>query len=171
MTDVSEPAQETASVAETDAAVPSSDVLVVYFSATGTTKGVAEKIAAITGGDLYEIKAAQEYTEADLDWNDSSSRTTKEQNDFSFVRRLEVNLFRLMDTARFISDIRSGGVRNPASWILSWKAAALMVLLLFHSVLPAAAVSEEADRILPTTPEAEIGLTAEGLEQALQRMK
>ena len=166
MTDVSEPAQETASAAETDAAVPSSDVLVVYFSATGTTKGVAEKIAAITGGDLYEIKAAQEYTEADLDWNDSSSRTTKEQ-----VRRLEVNLFRLMDTARFISDIRSGGVRNPASWILSWKAAALMVLLLFHSVLPAAAVSEEADRILPTTPEAEIGLTAEGLEQALQRMK
>ena len=87
------------------------------------------------------------------------------------VRRLEVNLFRLMDTARFISDIRSGGVRNPASWILSWKAAALMVLQLFHSVLPAAAVSEEADRILPTTPEAEIGLTAEGLEQALQRMK
>ena len=32
-----------------------SDVLVAYFSATGTTKGVAEKIAAITGGDLYEI--------------------------------------------------------------------------------------------------------------------
>ena len=88
MTDVSEPAQETASVAETDAAVPSSDVLVVYFSATGTTKGAAEKIAAITGGDLYEIKAAQEYTEADLNWNDSSSRTTKEQNDSS--RRPEI---------------------------------------------------------------------------------
>ena len=83
VTDVFEPIQETASAAETDAAVPSSDVLVVYFSATGTTKGVAEKIAAITGGDLYEIKAAQEYTEADLDWNDSSSRTTKEQNDSS----------------------------------------------------------------------------------------
>lgn len=83
VTDVSEPVQETASAAETDTAVPSSDVLVVYFSATRTTKGVAEKIAAITGGDLYEIKAAQEYTEADLDWNDSSSRTTKEQNDSS----------------------------------------------------------------------------------------
>lgn len=56
-------------------------VLVVYFSATGTTKRVAEMIADITGADLYEIKAAQEYTEADLDWHDSNSRTTHEQND------------------------------------------------------------------------------------------
>ena len=36
-----------------------SDVLVAYFSATGTTKGVAEKLAAVTGGDLYEILAAE----------------------------------------------------------------------------------------------------------------
>ena len=55
--------------------------LVVYFSATGNTKGVAEKIASITGVDIYEIKAAEEYTDADLDWNDSDSRTTHEQND------------------------------------------------------------------------------------------
>ena len=60
-----------------------SGVLVVYFSATGTTKDVAEKIAAITGADTYEIKAAQEYTDADLNWNDSGSRSTKEQNDSS----------------------------------------------------------------------------------------
>ena len=53
----------------------------MYFSATGTTKGVAEKIASITGADIYEIKAAQEYTSEDLDWNDSDSRTTHEQND------------------------------------------------------------------------------------------
>ena len=68
---------------ETAAEEPQTDtgVLVVYFSATGTTKGVAEKIASFTGADLYEIKAAQEYTAEDLDWNDSDSRTTHEQND------------------------------------------------------------------------------------------
>ena len=60
-----------------------SDILVAYFSATGTTKGVAEKIAAVTGGDLYEIMAAEPYTDEDLNYNDRSSRTTKEQNDKS----------------------------------------------------------------------------------------
>ena len=58
-----------------------SDVLVAYCSATGTTKGVAEKIASITGGDLYEILAAQPYTEDDLNYNDDNSRSTTEQND------------------------------------------------------------------------------------------
>ena len=57
------------------------DVLVVYFSATGTTKGVAEKIADITDADIYEIVAAQEYTSDDLNYNDPESRTSIEQND------------------------------------------------------------------------------------------
>lgn len=70
--------------APTDAPVSEhKSVLVVVFSATGTTLGVAKKIAAIENADLYEIKAAQEYTAADLNWNDKSSRTTKEQNDRS----------------------------------------------------------------------------------------
>ena len=58
-----------------------SDVLVAYFSATGTTKGVAERIAAVTGGDLYEILAADPYTADDLNYNNRSSRSTSEQND------------------------------------------------------------------------------------------
>ena len=61
----------------TDAA---GSTLVVVFSATGTTLGVAEKIAAIEGADLYEITAAEPYSSADLNWNDSNSRSTKEQN-------------------------------------------------------------------------------------------
>jgi len=64
-------------------AAPHKDVLVVVFSATGTTKGVAEKIAAIEDADLYEILAAEPYSDADLNWNDRNSRTTKEQNDKS----------------------------------------------------------------------------------------
>lgn len=64
-------------------AEPSADALVVFFSATGTTKGVAEKIAAVTGADLYEIIPAEPYSSADLNYNDTSSRSTKEQNDKS----------------------------------------------------------------------------------------
>ena len=55
--------------------------LVIYFSATGTTKGVAEKIASITGADLYEIVPKETYTDADLNYNDSGTRATREQND------------------------------------------------------------------------------------------
>ena len=55
--------------------------LVVYFSATGTTKRIAEKIAAIENADLYEIKPKQPYSSKDLDYSDKKSRTTKEQND------------------------------------------------------------------------------------------
>ena len=76
-----DPAEETASTENQEEPAPAKDVLVVYFSCTGTTKDVAEKIASITDADLYEIKAAVEYTEADLDWNDSDSRTTHEQDD------------------------------------------------------------------------------------------
>lgn len=79
-----EAVQETAAEPASEApAAAHSDVLVVYFSATGTTKGVAERIASVTGGDLYEILAAEPYTEADLNYNDNSSRSTSEQNDKS----------------------------------------------------------------------------------------
>lgn len=74
---------ETETEAEAPAPAEHSEVLVAYFSATGTTKGVAEKIASVTGGDLYEILAAEPYTADDLNYNDSSSRSTKEQDDKS----------------------------------------------------------------------------------------
>lgn len=57
------------------------ETLVVYFSATGTTKGVAERIASVTNADLYEIIPAEPYSSDDLDWHDSKSRTSIEMND------------------------------------------------------------------------------------------
>ncbi len=53
-------------------------VLVVYFSATGTTKHVAEQLAKATGADICEIVPAQPYTRADLNWHDSKSRSSEE---------------------------------------------------------------------------------------------
>ncbi|MDR2010894.1 MAG: NAD(P)H-dependent oxidoreductase [Bacteroidales bacterium] len=56
-------------------------VLVTYFSATGTTKAVAEKLSKITNADIYEIKPEVPYTSADLDWHDKESRSTIEMQD------------------------------------------------------------------------------------------
>ena len=50
-----------------------SKTLVAFFSASGTTKRVAEKLAAAAGGDLYEIRPAVPYTGADLDWQGKHS--------------------------------------------------------------------------------------------------
>lgn len=54
------------------------NVVVLYFSATGTTKGAAKKIKKATKGKIISIKAADPYTESDLDYGDDESRVTKE---------------------------------------------------------------------------------------------
>ena len=61
-----------------------SKILVSYFSASGVTKVVAENIAEIVGGDLFEIEPVEKYTSADLNWMDKNSRSTIEMNDRSF---------------------------------------------------------------------------------------
>lgn len=55
--------------------------LVVYFSATGNTKALAEKIAEVSGADLFELVPEQAYTSADLDYNNSNCRANREQHD------------------------------------------------------------------------------------------
>lgn len=56
--------------------VQNNKIAVTYFSATGTTKAVAEKIAAATSGTLFEITPVPAYTAEDLDWRDENSRST-----------------------------------------------------------------------------------------------
>lgn len=54
--------------------------LVVYYSATGSTKAVAEEIAKRTGGDIFEIEPKETYTDQDLDWTDDDSRVSREHD-------------------------------------------------------------------------------------------
>ncbi len=58
-----------------------SKVLVSYFSATGVTKKLAEKIANAIKGDLFEIEPTQKYTLEDLDWTNKQSRSSIEMQD------------------------------------------------------------------------------------------
>ena len=55
--------------------------LIAYFSASGVTARAAKEMAAATGADLYEIRPAEPYTDADLNWMDKKSRSTIEMND------------------------------------------------------------------------------------------
>ena len=73
--------EETEPAPETDTGSEGTKVLVVYFSATNTTEGVAEHIANGLNADIYEIVPEDPYTDADLNYNDNNSRTTIEMND------------------------------------------------------------------------------------------
>ena len=57
-----------------------SKILVCYFSATGITKRVAEKVKVAVGGDLFQIEPKEKYTEEDLDWMNKKSRSSIEMN-------------------------------------------------------------------------------------------
>lgn len=57
--------------------------LVVYFSATGNTENVANYIADVTGGDLFELEPVEPYTDEELNYNDENSRVSQEYADES----------------------------------------------------------------------------------------
>lgn len=58
--------------------------LVAYFSASGVTENAARKLSGVVNADVYEIRPEVPYTKADLDWQDSSSRSSVEMKDKSF---------------------------------------------------------------------------------------
>ena len=69
--------------------------LVAYFSASGVTKKVAEKIAAAVNGDLFQIEPAIAYSEEDLNWMNKNSRSSLEMSDKDFrpaMIKKELNL-------------------------------------------------------------------------------
>ena len=84
------PSESTPSETSDDATAGDSDntasggkVLVVYYSASGNTKRVAEDIAEAADGDLFEITPAEPYTSDDLNWTNSDSRVSREHDDES----------------------------------------------------------------------------------------
>ena len=81
--EVSSAAQSAADSGADTSGTERGNVLVVYYSATGNTEGVANYIAEATGGDLFEITPAEPYTDDDLNWSDENSRVTREHEDES----------------------------------------------------------------------------------------
>lgn len=69
--------------------VTGTKALVVYYSAQGHTENVAKTIAKKLNADIFKIEPKEEYTSADLNYNDSNSRVTKEHNDKS-LRNIEL---------------------------------------------------------------------------------
>lgn len=58
--------------------------LVAYFSASGVTAKVAERLAETVDADVFEIQPAVPYTQADLDWRNKESRSSVEMNNLAF---------------------------------------------------------------------------------------
>ena len=56
-------------------------ILICYFSASGVTRRVAERIGVAVNGTIFEIEPVDKYTERDLDWTDNQSRSSVEMND------------------------------------------------------------------------------------------
>ena len=63
--------------------------LIVYYSATGNTEGVAERLAESLNADTFEIVPSDSYTDEDLDWTDDNSRVSREHEDES-LRNVEL---------------------------------------------------------------------------------
>ena len=77
---------------ENDNETSSVKVAIIYFSATGTTRRVADLIENATGGDSIEIEPKYEYTDDDLNYNKDNSRANKEQNDSKARPEIQNNI-------------------------------------------------------------------------------
>lgn len=107
---------EASNEAETDGDGTQGKTLVVYFSATGNTKRVAEVIADTTGGELFELEPVDPYTDEDLNYNDDNSRVSQEYADES-LRNVEL----VADTVDDWQDVERIYIGYPVWWgIAAW---------------------------------------------------
>ena len=83
--------------------------LVAYFSATGTTKAAAERLAKEKDADLFEIAPEQPYTAADLDWTNKQSRSSVEMKDKSSRPAIK-------ETCKNIADYDTVWIGFPVWW-------------------------------------------------------
>lgn len=74
-----------------------SNIMVCYFSATGITEKAAQRIAEITGGTLHNIEPAKLYTDTDLDWRDTLSRSYVEMHNRTFRPALKDSVTDMSD--------------------------------------------------------------------------
>ena len=89
-----------------------SKTLVAYFSASGVTAKLAKNLAEAAGADIYEIKPAVPYTDADLNWQDKNSRSSVEMKDKSFRPSIA-------DTDANIADYDTIFVGFPIWWYVA----------------------------------------------------
>lgn len=112
--------------------------LVAYFSASGVTKKVAEQLSQVAGADLFEIRPAVPYTDADLNWTDSHSRSSVEMNDPHSRHKIAEMLSTMADYDVIFLASPFGGTQRPPSSIPFWKAMIFRTKPSFPSPLLAA---------------------------------
>ncbi len=113
-TEPAESTEEPSSQPETEG--EAGGTLVVYYSATGNTEQVANYIADITGGDLFELEPVEPYTSDDLDWTNDNSRVSQEYYDES-LRDVEL----VADTAENWDSYDTVFIGYPIWWgIAAW---------------------------------------------------
>ena len=94
------------------------EVLVVYFSQTGTTEGVAKIIANETKADLFKLEPKNPYIDADLNWSDKSSRVNKEHDNVN-NRNVELKNVNVPDFASYDTVFIGYPIWwREASWVL-----------------------------------------------------
>lgn len=104
-----------------------SNILVAYFSASGTTEKVAQKLASQIHADLFKIQPKQAYTRADLNWNDSHSRSTLEMKDPNSRPEILNKVEKMEQYNTVFVGFRSGGIENHLLLIPLLKAMILQI--------------------------------------------